>query len=165
MNTLAPGRCGSNFTMAIFKLISQMDILSCSCVIDLRWLPHNPIDDKSTLVQVMVWCLQAPNHYLSQYWPGFVSPYGITRPQWVKDKIGWGKCILLWQCIKWEKVSLSSTKEISNVTWHIKVVNSLAPGRSVNNFQNRFFKLIYELTPWAHPMKLVTVSATKPHWW
>ena len=41
-------------------------------------------DDKSTLVQVMAWCRQATSHYLSQCWPRSLSPYGVTRPQWVK---------------------------------------------------------------------------------
>ena len=41
-------------------------------------------DDKSTLVQVMAWCRQATCHYLSQCWPRSLSPYGVTRPQWVK---------------------------------------------------------------------------------
>ena len=40
-------------------------------------------DDKSTLVQVMAWCRQATSHYLNQCWPSFLSPYGVTRPQWV----------------------------------------------------------------------------------
>ena len=40
-------------------------------------------DDKSTLVQVMAWCRQATSHYLSQCWPCSMSPYGVTRPQWV----------------------------------------------------------------------------------
>ena len=39
--------------------------------------------DKSTLVQVMAWCRQATSHYLSQCWPRSMSPYGVTRPQWV----------------------------------------------------------------------------------
>ena len=34
----------------------------------------------STLVQVMAWCRQATSHYLSQCWPSFLSPYGVTRP-------------------------------------------------------------------------------------
>ena len=45
-----------------------------------RWMPSN---DKSTLVQVMAWCCQATSHYLSQCWPSLMSPYGVTRPQWV----------------------------------------------------------------------------------
>ena len=32
-------------------------------------------DDKSTLVQVMAWCCQAPSHYLSQCWLSYMSPY------------------------------------------------------------------------------------------
>ena len=31
----------------------------------------------------MAWCHQATSHYLSQCWPRSVSPYGVTRPQWV----------------------------------------------------------------------------------
>ena len=49
-----------------------------------RWMPLDFTDDKSTLVQVMAWCRQATSHYLSQCWPRFMSPYGVTRPQWVK---------------------------------------------------------------------------------
>ena len=41
-------------------------------------------DDKSTLVQVMDWCRQATSHYLNRCWPRPMSPYGFTRPQWVK---------------------------------------------------------------------------------
>ena len=32
----------------------------------------------------MAWCRQATSHYLSQCWPRSRSPYGVTRPQWVK---------------------------------------------------------------------------------
>ena len=44
-------------------------------------------DDKSTLVQLMAWCHQAPSHYLNQCWPRPMSPYGVTRPQWVNFAI------------------------------------------------------------------------------
>ena len=36
---------------------------------------------KSTLVQVTVWCLEATSHNLSQCWPSYLSPYGVTGPQ------------------------------------------------------------------------------------
>ena len=49
------------------------------------WMPLDLTDDKSTLVQVMAWCRQATSHYLSQFWPRFMSPYGVTRPQWVNN--------------------------------------------------------------------------------
>ena len=32
-------------------------------------MPQNPIGDRSILVQVMAWCHQASNHYLSRCWP------------------------------------------------------------------------------------------------
>ena len=32
----------------------------------------------------MAWCRQATNHYLSQSWHSSLSPYGVTRPQWVE---------------------------------------------------------------------------------
>ena len=55
-----------------------------SCGIVLRWKSLDRTDAKSTLVQVMAWCRQATSHYLSQCWSRSMSPYGITRPQWVK---------------------------------------------------------------------------------
>ena len=48
-------------------------------------------DDKSTLVQVMAWCRQATSHYLSQFWPRSMSPYGVTRPQWVNSYMVLGR--------------------------------------------------------------------------
>ena len=44
---------------------------------------RTPFDDKSALVQVMAWCCQATSHNLSQCWTISLSPYGVTRPQWV----------------------------------------------------------------------------------
>ena len=41
-------------------------------------MPKKPIDDKSSLVQVMAWCHQATSHYLSQCWPRSVLPYGLN---------------------------------------------------------------------------------------
>ena len=79
VNSLAPERCRNNFTSVFFKLILGIDILSTE--ICLWWVPQNPINDKSTLFQVMYWCCQATSHYLSQRWPRSMSPYGIIKPQ------------------------------------------------------------------------------------
>ena len=49
------------------------------------WMWQDPADHQSTLVQVMAWCRQATSHYLSQCWPSSMSPYGVTRPQWVNS--------------------------------------------------------------------------------
>ena len=31
----------------------------------------------------MAWCREATSHYLNPCWPRSMSPYGVTRPQWV----------------------------------------------------------------------------------
>ena len=46
-------------------------------------------DVKSTLVQVMAWCL-------SYYWPRFMSPHDVTKPQWVEVHMVVALCVLLW---------------------------------------------------------------------
>ena len=86
--SLAPRRFERNSGEVILKLILVIDGLGISCEIVLTWTPQDLTDDKSTLVQVMAWCRQATSHYLSQYWPCSLSPYGITRPEWVKDGNG-----------------------------------------------------------------------------
>ena len=63
----------------IFKVILVIGV----CEIALRWLLLELADDKSTLVQVMAWCYQATSYYLSQCWLRSLSPYGITRTEWV----------------------------------------------------------------------------------
>ena len=62
-NSLAPERCGRSDCKTQFT-----SVLITSCETGLRQVPQNPIDNKSTLVQVMAWCHQAPSHYLSQCW-------------------------------------------------------------------------------------------------
>ena len=62
----------------------MIDCWGTSCKIALRWMPMDLTGENSTLVQVMAWCRQATSHYLSHCWPRSMSPYGITRPQWVK---------------------------------------------------------------------------------
>ena len=85
LNSLAPGSFQFNIRKVIFKLTLVNGGWGISYEIALRSMPQDPTDDKSTLVQVMAWCRQAPSHYLSQCWPRSVSPNGVTRPQWVND--------------------------------------------------------------------------------
>ena len=84
-NSLAPGKFEWNFRHVIFKQILVIDGWGISCAIALIWMSLDVADDQSTLVQVMAWCRQATSHYLSQCWPRSLSPYGVTRPQWVKS--------------------------------------------------------------------------------
>ena len=83
VNSLAPGRFKWNFGWLIVKLTLVTDGWVISCGIPLSWMSINLTDDKSILVQLMVWCRQATSHYLNQCWPRSMSPYGVTRPQWV----------------------------------------------------------------------------------
>ena len=79
----------------VFKFILAIDGWDISHEISSRWMSLDLTDDKSTLVQVMAWCRQATSHYLSQCWPRSLSPYGVTRPQWVK--LWWH----LWYSLRW----------------------------------------------------------------
>ena len=81
--SLAPGRLKWNISWGIFKSNLVINGLGVSREIALRSMSQDLTDDKSTLVQVMAWCRQATSHYLSQCWPRSMSPYGVTRPQWV----------------------------------------------------------------------------------
>ena len=86
INSLAPGRDGSNFKTKtiIFELIIHNNTLDTHWEIAPKWMLQNLTDGKSTLFQAMAWCCQATSHYLSQCWPRFMSPYSVTRPQRVK---------------------------------------------------------------------------------
>ena len=66
----------------IFKVILVTDVWDILWITR-RWMTLNLTDARSILVQVMAWCRQATNHYLSQCWPRSASPYGVTKPQWV----------------------------------------------------------------------------------
>ena len=57
-----------------------------SCEIAHRRMSLGLTNEKSTLVQVLVWDRQATSHYLSQCWPRSNSPYGITKLQSINTK-------------------------------------------------------------------------------
>ena len=92
LNSLAPGRFKWNF----YKLMWEIDGWGIWCEISLGWLPLDHTCNKSTMVQVTAWCRQATSHYLSQCWPRSMSPYGVTRPQWLKNK----SYLFLWCHVK-----------------------------------------------------------------
>ena len=72
----------------------MIDGWGISSEIALIWMSLDFTDDQSTLVQVMAWCRQATSHYLIQCWPRSLSPYGVTRPQWVNS---FWPCETIWQ--------------------------------------------------------------------
>ena len=84
-NWFSPGSFEGNFIEVNFKLELTTDGSGISVEIDFRLMLLDLSSEKSTLVQVIAWCRQAAIHYLSQCWPSSISPYGVTRPQWVKE--------------------------------------------------------------------------------
>ena len=65
------------FWIINFKLISRIYIWSIYREISFRWI----LQDDLILFQVMVWCLKATAHYLSQSCSRSLSPYNVTKPQ------------------------------------------------------------------------------------
>ena len=90
VNTLAPGRPGCHFKTAIFNLVLLIGLFRSSNNNAPKWMPWELTKDKSTLVQVMAWCLQATSHYLSQCWPSSMSPYASPGHN-VLTHLGWNK--------------------------------------------------------------------------
>ena len=75
-----------NFRYVNFKQILVIDGWGISCEIALIWMSLEFTDNQSTLVQVMAWCRQATSHCLSHCWPTSLSPYGVTRAEWVNRR-------------------------------------------------------------------------------
>ena len=61
----------------------RIKFMGHSCTTVLRWMPLDTFNDKSILVQVTTWCHQPTSHYLLKCRPRFISPYVVSRPQWV----------------------------------------------------------------------------------
>ena len=95
LNSLAPVRPECHFKTAIFNFVLLIGIFTSSSDNVVTWMSRDLTDGKSTLVQVMAWCRQATSHYLSQCWPRSLTPYGVTRPQWVNSLAIWDVEIIL----------------------------------------------------------------------
>ena len=152
----------SNFRQAIFKLILVNGGWGISYEIALRWMPLELTDDKSTLVQVMAWFLQATSHYLRQCWSRPMSPYGVTRPQWVNLHRGYPSsyenCITL-IFLKVETQNLLalgpwSTSSSVTTRWSAWLFASTIPGKQnkyhINHLKDKHLyhnkSTVYDLT-------------------
>ena len=51
------------FLQVYFRRILQINIFSTFCGIGLRWVPFNPSDYNSSLLQITTWCPRATSHY------------------------------------------------------------------------------------------------------
>ena len=83
LQLIASWEIGMIFWYVIFKLNQLIGGWGIICEIALRWVLLDLTVMKSTLVQVMAWCHQATSRCLSQCWPRSMSPYVVTRTQWV----------------------------------------------------------------------------------
>ena len=106
---LAEGDLNKN--LALFKLIVSVRLM-WNCLQVLLGL-----SDKSTLVQVMARCHQAPSHYLSQCWPRWsMMSYGITRPQWANHSATVYRCDTKCMCVtSFQNLCLSEAVNFSLV--------------------------------------------------
>ena len=84
INSLIHGKCSCNLKLVLFQLTRMIDILRISYKTALKWMPKDLSNNWSILVQVMACCLTARSHYPSRCWTRSMTPYGVTRPQWVK---------------------------------------------------------------------------------
>ena len=78
-NSLDPGTCNSTFINVLPEHMQRIKFTNTSWEIAFRWMSESTLDDKSTLVQAMAWCRQAPSHFLSRCLPIFLSPHVVTR--------------------------------------------------------------------------------------
>ena len=93
-NSWAHGKFEWNFMYVIFKQILMIDGWGIDCEIAQIRISLEFTDDQSTSVQVMAWCCWATSYCLIQCWPRSLSPYGVTRPEWVN----WCYCISFRRC-------------------------------------------------------------------
>ena len=84
LNSLFPGRCGSDFEIINSLNNSKIDILSIQVSIHLDECHMISLNVRQKLVPAMAWSLQARSHYRKPCWLISPKPHGPTRPRWVK---------------------------------------------------------------------------------
>ena len=117
LNSLAPGGSEWNFRYMIFKLDVLNDGWVISCEIPLRRMSLNVTDNKSTLVQVMAWCLDSTKSLPEQMLCQISSPCGVTRPQWVNS--GWFHHVNIKHCVHHFRSFFFVFFWKSSCEWHV----------------------------------------------
>ena len=151
-----PGKFEWKFRYLIFQIISVTDVWGISCELVFRWMSLDLADDKSTLVQVMAWCRQATSHYLSQCWPRSLSPYGVTRPEWVKavhvPKICWWLCrLFIVLCLHMTLIHWGFNKMVTICTQSFRFI--------ILNFLVLWFKFTAVYSWWSNWQYISTISS------
>ena len=124
----------------MFDLVT--DCWGISCEIILKWMPLGLTDDESTFVQVMAWCREVTSHYLSQCWPRSVSPYGVTRPQWVQWLIAWWHQTIdyLNQC--WLRINQTFCSAHINALYQILIISNTKWSAHLNAYEMLLISII-----------------------
>ena len=130
----------------------RIKLFSTLCDIALRWMPQNIFDDKSILVRAIGWYRQARIHYLHQCWPGYMSPYSVTRPlsspkdriyasaNWVSIGSGNGLSPVRCQAITWTNADLLSIGLLGTTFSEIRI--------GILSFSFKKMQLKYRLPKW-----------------
>ena len=122
------------WSLRVLRAILKCNLQSClsadnftsSCGNNRKWMPWDLTDDKSTLVQVMAWCLQVFKPILIHI---YMSPYGVTEywdinksdailPTTFSTSCSWKRvCILIKMSMnflaKWSNTSIVSCNDLA----------------------------------------------------
>ena len=88
-NTLRPRQNGRHFTDDMFKYLNKNVWISIK--ISLNFVPKDPINNNSPLVQIMAWCRPGNKPLSEPMMVSLLTHICVTRPQWVK-------CVIL-RCV------------------------------------------------------------------
>ena len=111
------------FSNSLYNTVAWLQVVKLS----LGKMPQKLTSEKSTLVQVMVWCHQATSHYLSQHWPRSMSPCSVTRPQWVNFRSCTAEFLLF----------------LGLMAWRHQAINTLRPRQNGRHFADDILKWIF----------------------
>ena len=86
-NTLKPRQDGRNFGRRHFQMqFRQRKCFHFNISISLNFVPEGPIDNKTSLVQVMAWRLIGDKPLQRvQWWRSSMTQICVTRPHWVNN--------------------------------------------------------------------------------
>ena len=85
LNTLGPRQNGRHFPDDIFKWIFLNENVWISIHISLKFVPRGPINNMSTLVQVMAWRRLGDKPLSEPMMVRLLMHICVTRPQWVNS--------------------------------------------------------------------------------
>ena len=86
-NTLRPRQNGKHFPDDISKSIFMTENVWILNIIWLNFVPKGPIDNNTTLLQIVAWCWSDDKPLSNQWWLRLLTHICITLIQWVKSLV------------------------------------------------------------------------------